>query len=78
MTDESNQTEFEKIILKRFTCRTYKDQTFDIEIVKEIAEKALFAPSADNRQAFRFFLLEKKNYFKVRRLISQGNSHSRT
>ena len=71
MNEGSNKTEFEKIIHKRFTCRKYSEETFDIEIVKNIAKKALLAPSADNRQAYRFFLIEKKNFFKVRRLIEQ-------
>lgn len=62
---------FEKIITKRFTCRSYSEEKFSIEIIKEIGKQALMAPSADNRQAFRFFILEKKNYFKIKRLIEQ-------
>ena len=56
---------------RRFTCRKYSEEPVSIDTVKEYASKALIAPSADNRQAFRFFILEKKEYYKVRKLIKQ-------
>lgn len=62
---------FYEIAKKRFTCRKYSEESISIEVIKEYATKALIAPSADNRQAFRFFILEKKEFFKVRKLIKQ-------
>jgi nitroreductase len=62
---------YENIVKKRFTCRKYSDEIFPIEVLKNLAAKALMAPSADNRQAFRFYILEKKEYYKVRKLIKQ-------
>ena len=59
------------LVQKRFTCRKYSEEAISVDLIKEIANKALIAPSADNRQAFRFFILEKKEYFKVRKLIKQ-------
>ena len=60
-----------EIVQKRFTCRKYSEESISIEIIKELATKALIAPSADNRQAYRFFILEKTEYYKVRKLIKQ-------
>ena len=59
------------IVQKRFTCRKYSEEPISIDKIKEIASKALMAPSADNRQAYRFFILEKKEYYRVRKLIKQ-------
>ena len=60
-----------ELVKKRFTCRKYSEESISAETIKEIATKALIAPSADNRQAFRFFIIEKKEYYKVRKLIKQ-------
>lgn len=59
------------IITRRFTCRRYSEEPVSLDSVKDIAIKSLMAPSADNRQAFRFFIIEKKEYYKVRKLIKQ-------
>ena len=68
---ENSDYFYEKVIIKRFICRKYSEDSINIEIIKNLATKALMAPSADNRQAYRFFILEKKDYFKIRRLIKQ-------
>ncbi len=63
--------DLDTLIKKRFTCRKYSEELISIDVIKELASKSLLAPSADNRQAFRFFILEKKDYYKVRKLIKQ-------
>lgn len=62
---------FYELAKKRFTCRRYSEEPIALDLIKDYATKALIAPSADNRQAFRFFFLEKKEFFKVRKLIKQ-------
>ncbi len=64
-------SDFYKIVSKRFTCRKYSEEPVSIDVIKDLASKSLLAPSADNRQAFRFYILEKKEYYKVRKLIKQ-------
>lgn len=64
-------TDLNSIFTKRFTCRKYSEEPISLDLIKELASKSLMAPSADNRQAFRFFIIEKKDYYKVRKLIKQ-------
>ena len=60
-----------EIVKKRFTCRKYSEEPVSIEVIRDFASKSLIAPSADNRQAYRFFILEKKEFYKVRKLVKQ-------
>lgn len=59
-----------EIIKKRYQCRRY-DPTKEIsrDFLMDLAELATLAPSADNRQAYRFYLLNKQDYDLVRGII---------
>jgi len=55
---------FKKLIEERFTCRKYTNSGISQNDMDKIIHSAIFAPSAKNRQPWRFYILsdEQKNY----------------
>lgn len=63
-----------EVVKARYTCRSYLEEPVSRDLIFDLARAALDAPSADNRQSFRFFLLEKSSsggYSKIQRIITQ-------
>lgn len=56
--------EFSEVIKNRLTTLNYTNKKVSIENMKKIIESAIIAPSAKNRQPWRFYILtdEQKNY----------------
>lgn len=56
--------EFSELIQKRLTTLKYTDKKVNKKNMKQIIESAIIAPSAKNRQPWRFYILtdEQKNY----------------
>ncbi len=50
-------------ITTRRSVRSYLDEMISLEELQTIAEYGLFAPSAHNQQARKFFLISKKSDF---------------
>ena len=49
--------QFSEILFKRRSIRKYRDQTVDMDIVKEIIHDGTFAPSAGNEQPWQFVIV---------------------
>ena len=56
--------DFNKVLYERKTIRTYSSKEVSNEIILEIIKAAQIAPSAKNRQPWRFYILnnEQKNH----------------
>lgn len=52
--------DIEKVIQKRYSCRSYKDTPVPEEKLKNILEAAQLAPSASNRQPYKFIIVKDK------------------
>ena len=64
-----NQNEVIKNIMERRSIRNYKDETVDKEILKQIIQAGRYAPSAKNRQPWKFIVITKKDL--IQELSSQ-------
>ena len=49
-----------KVIQKRYSCRSYKDTPVSEEKLRSILEVARLAPSASNRQPYKFIIVKDK------------------
>ena len=47
-------------IKTRRSIRNYKDEILDTNLISEIVEYGLYAPSAHNQQARKFYIISKK------------------
>ncbi len=47
-------------IKTRRSIRNYKDETLDTNLIREIVEYWLYAPSAHNEQAWKYYIISKK------------------
>ncbi len=56
--------EFYELILKRYSCRKFKDKPVEKEKILKCIEAARFAPSACNSQPWRFLVVDDKNLIK--------------
>ena len=52
--------DIKKVIQKRYSCRSYKDTPVSEEKLKSILEAAQLAPSASNRQPYKFIIVKDK------------------
>ncbi len=52
--------DIEEVIRKRYSCRSYKDTPVPEEKLKNILEAAQLAPSASNRQPYKFIIIKDK------------------
>jgi nitroreductase len=52
--------DIKKVIQKRYSCRNYKDTPVSEEKLKNILEAARLAPSASNRQPYKFIIVKDK------------------
>ena len=50
---------FIELAKKRFSCRTYEDKPIENEKIMQIMEAARIAPSANNTQPWKFFVVSK-------------------
>lgn len=53
-----------KLIRERRSIRQFKKDKIDRESIEKILEAGRFAPSAENNQPWRFFVIEKKRKHK--------------
>jgi nitroreductase len=63
-------TDFSDLVAKRFSCRAYKPDPVSREMVDKILEAARLAPSACNRQPWRFAVATESAT--RRRLVEEG------
>jgi nitroreductase len=49
--------EFQELIRARYSCRAYRDTPVEEEKLAAVLEAARLAPTADNRQAFRLYVV---------------------
>lgn len=56
--------EFYELILKRFSCRKFKDKSVEREKILKCIEAARLAPSACNSQPWRFIVVDDRNLIK--------------
>ena len=61
---------FQELVAKRFSCRAYKPDPVARELVEQILEAARLAPSACNRQPWRFAVATEAAT--RRRLVEEG------
>jgi nitroreductase len=54
--------EFFDVIKKRYSVRAYKDAPVEKEKLEKILEAARFAPTAANKQPFRFIVIETRGH----------------
>nr|MBR6100708.1 nitroreductase family protein [bacterium] len=47
-------------IKTRRSIRNYTSEELDIELVKDVLQYALYAPSAHNEQAWKYYIISKK------------------
>jgi len=52
--------DIKEVIQKRYSCRSYKDTPVSKEKLKSILEAAQLAPSASNRQPYKFIIVKDK------------------
>ena len=52
--------EFNDVLKLRHSCRNYSDKEIDGEILEEILTAGRFAPSAQNRQPWRYIIIDDK------------------
>lgn len=52
--------DIEEVIQKRYSCRSYKDTPVPEEKLKSILEAAQLAPSASNRQPYKFIIIKDR------------------
>ncbi|MDP2864173.1 MAG: nitroreductase family protein [bacterium] len=52
--------EIKKVIQERYSCRSYKDTPVSEEKLKSILKAAQFAPSASNRQPYKFVIIRDR------------------
>ena len=52
--------DIKEVIQKRYSCRSYKDTPVPEEKLKNILEAARLAPSARNRQPYKFIIVKNK------------------
>ena len=52
--------DIKEVIQKRYSCRSYKDTPVPEEKLKNILEAARLAPSAHNRQPYKFIVVKDK------------------
>ncbi len=52
--------DIKEVIQKRYSCRNYKDTLVSDEKLKSILEAARLAPSASNRQQYKFIVIKDK------------------
>lgn len=52
--------DIEEVIQKRYSCRSYKDTPVPEEKLKSILEAAQLAPSASNRQPYKFIIVKDR------------------
>jgi len=52
--------DIKEVIQKRYSCRRYKDTPVPDEKLKNVLEAARLAPSAHNRQAYKFIVVKDK------------------
>ncbi|MGE4289382.1 MAG: nitroreductase family protein [Salinivirgaceae bacterium] len=53
--------EFNAVVEKRYSCRTYKPEVPSAELIESILEKALLAPSAVNKQPYHILILNTES-----------------
>jgi len=63
--------EFKEVIQKRYSCRSYKDEPVPEEKILSLLEAARLAPSAHNRQPYRFIVVKDKE--KIKKLAEAAN-----
>ena len=51
---------FKELAEKRYSCRKFKDKEVEKELLEEIIETAIKAPTAVNKQPYRIFLLNSE------------------
>ena len=59
----------DEIITKRHSVRSYKDLDVDHEKILSLIEAARLAPSAKNRQPWKFYIAKKENKDKIANLM---------
>jgi len=52
--------DIKKVFQKRYSCRSYQDKSIPEEKLKNIFEAAQLAPSAHNRQPYKFIVVKDK------------------
>lgn len=52
--------DIEEVIQKRYSCRSYKDTPVPEDKLKSILEAAQLAPSASNRQPYKFIIVKDR------------------
>jgi len=62
-----------KVIAERYSCRDFKDEMPQYEILQAIAEAAIQAPSGMNRQAWRVIVVKNKEL--INDMESEGMSY---
>lgn len=50
-------------ITTRRSVRSYQEEVMSLQQLQKIAEYGLYAPSAHNQQAWKFFIISKKSDF---------------
>ena len=63
--------ELDKAISSRKTIRKFKNQTVPNEYLYEIIQSAMLAPSAKNRQPWRFYILDDKQKDDITNMMYQ-------
>lgn len=63
--DEMHELESLKIINERRAVRRYKDQTVEKDLINKILDAGRMAPSAMNKQPWKFYILTNKENIKI-------------
>lgn len=53
--------DFQQLILARYSCRHYSDQTVDDQLLEKVLEAGRLAPTAANRQPFQIIVIKTKD-----------------
>lgn len=64
--------EFEDLIRSRYSCRAYRDDPVGEETLAAVLEAARLAPSADNRQPFRLYVVPTRGREEALRRVYPG------
>ena len=56
--------EFSEVIKLRHSCRNYSDKEIQLEVLEDILNAGKYAPSAQNRQPWRYIIIRDKELIK--------------
>ncbi len=69
--------DFITLIKSRQSCREFNDKPLEKELVEEIAEQAMLAPSACNSQPWKMYLVTSKDKLEKTALALGSNCHNK-